>query len=140
MLEAETQTIETISVDGLLTEVHSLQLDGWRLVQILCIAQPDAYELTYSFGGGFALRSLRFTVGAKQPVPSITPHYPAAFLYENEIRDLFGVKLERIDLDWRGKVYDVEGDRPFAKAGLQLGSSERQTAAVVRPAAGEGQA
>ncbi|MEI6875855.1 MAG: NADH-quinone oxidoreductase subunit C, partial [Spirochaetota bacterium] len=58
------------------------------------------------------------------PVPSITPVFAGAYLYENEIRDLFGVAIERISVDWLGKVYDVDGDRPFSKIALTMTSSE----------------
>jgi ech hydrogenase subunit D len=134
MVEIETQSIDVIEVDDLLSQVDALKLDGWRLVQILCISLEDGYELNYSFGGGYAMRTLRLTIGLKDAVPSITPHYGAAFLYENEIRDLFGVRLERIDLDWRGKVFDVKGDKPFSKVSMRLASSERQSPP---PAAGK---
>jgi ech hydrogenase subunit D len=64
------------------------------------------------------MRTLRFRAAAGEPVASITPIYPAAFLYENEIRDLFGVAIERIAADWQGAVFDVAGGdsgAPFSK-------------------------
>jgi ech hydrogenase subunit D len=125
VVEHEIQTVDEVGAEALAAEVDALKLDHWRLVQILCVAGEDSYELDYSFGGGYAMRTLRVTVGARDPVPSITPFYPAAFLYENEIRDLFGVRIERIGLDWEGKVYDVAKDRPFSKVKLHLSSSER---------------
>lgn len=125
MVEHEIQTVDEVGAEALTAEVDALKLDHWRLVQVLCVAGEDGYELDYSFGGGYAMRTLRVTVGARDPVPSITPFYPAAFLYENEIRDLFGVRIERIGLDWEGKVYDVAKDRPFSKVKLHLSSSER---------------
>ena len=130
MVEQETQTVEDLGADELPTTADGLRLDGWRLVQILCVSRPDGYELDYSFGGGYALQTFRVNIGLKDPVPSITPYYGAAFLYENEIRDLFGVRIERIEPDWRGKVFDVEGDKPFAKASVPITSSERPQAPV----------
>jgi ech hydrogenase subunit D len=125
MLERETQTVEEIGAEELPPMADALKLDGWRLVQILCVARTDGYELQYSFGGGYALRTLKLNIGPKEAVPSITPYYGAAFLYENEIRDLFGARIERIAPDWEGKVFDVEGTTPFSKLSIPLMSSER---------------
>jgi ech hydrogenase subunit D len=124
MTEKETQSIIPIEIQLLLTEVDALRSAGWRLVQILCISSAEGAELSYSFGLGLEMRSLRIVVPAETPLPSITSLYPAAFLYENEIRDLFGVRIERIRADWEGKVYDVAKDKPFSKVTIRPLSSE----------------
>jgi ech hydrogenase subunit D len=124
MTEKETQSIIPIEIQLLLTEVDALRSAGWRLVQILCISSAEGAELSYSFGLGLEMRSLRIAVPAETPLPSITSLYPAAFLYENEIRDLFGVRIERIRADWEGKVYDVAKDKPFSKVTIRPLSSE----------------
>ena len=38
-------------------------------------------------------------------VPSITGVYPAAFVFENESHDLFGVSFEGISIDFGGEFY-----------------------------------
>jgi ech hydrogenase subunit D len=124
MTEKETQSIAPIEVGALLVEVDALRSAGWRLVQILCIGGAAGAELSYSFGLGLEMRSLRLEVAAEASLPSITSLYPGAFLYENEIRDLFGVRIERIRSDWEGRVYDVAKDRPFSKVTVQAISSE----------------
>jgi ech hydrogenase subunit D len=124
MTEKETQSIIPIEIGPLLTEVDALRSAGWRIVQILCVASTEGAEISYSFGLGLEMRSLRVVVPAETPLPSITSLYPGAFLYENEIRDLFGVRIERIRADWEGKVYDVAKDKPFSKVTVQAISSE----------------
>jgi ech hydrogenase subunit D len=124
MSDMEVQKIQEIELPKLLSEVDQLRLANWRLVQILCIGQASGAELSYSFGLGLEMRSLRVTVAEGTSVPSITALYPAAFLYENEIRDLFGVAIERIAGDWLGKVYDVAKDSPFKKVTVSPMSSE----------------
>ena len=124
MSDREVQKIIEIESSKLLSEVDQLRSANWRLVQILCIGQQGGFELTYSFGLGLEMRSLRFTASEGTSVPSITALYPAAFLYENEIRDLFGVAIERIAGDWLGKVYDVAKDTPFKKVTVSPMSSE----------------
>jgi len=116
--------VSTVEASGLLAEVDAFRNADWRIVQVLCVARPDGAEITYSFGKGLELRSLRIVAPARGAVPSITSLYPGAFLYENEIRDLYGVRVERIRSDWEGKVLDVAGDRPFSKVRIDPVSSE----------------
>jgi ech hydrogenase subunit D len=128
MTEKETQTIVPIDSGSLLVEVDALRAAGWRLVQVLCIGEADGAELSYSFGLELEMRSLRLKVPAGASLPSVTSLYPGAFLYENEIRDLFGVRIERIRSDWEGRVYDVAGGenerKPFSKVTVRATSSE----------------
>jgi ech hydrogenase subunit D len=130
MIEKEVQSIDAVEVSRLLNEVDALRGAGWRLVQVLAVADAEGVELTYSFGLSLALKGLRMRVPAGAAVPSITALYPAAFLYENEIRDLFGVDIERIAGDWMGKVYDVAGDKPFSKVTIKAISSEQGVASA----------
>jgi ech hydrogenase subunit D len=46
-------------------------------------------------------------------VPSISATYLAAFAYENELQDLFGMKVEGLVLDFKGKFYRKRHDAPF---------------------------
>jgi ech hydrogenase subunit D len=128
MTDLAKQSIIETRIEALLPEIDALRNSLWRLVQILCIGGPDGAEISYSFGLGLEMRSLRIKVPAETPLPSITTLYPAAFLYENEIRDLFGVRIERIGADWEGKVYDVAKDRPFSKVTIKAMSSEEPMA------------
>jgi ech hydrogenase subunit D len=134
MTGKETQSIVPIAIGDLLVEVDSLRSAGWRLVQILCIGTAEGVELSYSFGLELELKSLRIIVPASTTLPSITSLYPGAFLYENEIRDLFGVKIERIRADWEGRVYDTAegpgGRKPFSKVTVKAVSSEEPSASV----------
>jgi ech hydrogenase subunit D len=124
MSEKEVQIVDEIEPGRLLAEVDAFRSSGWRIVQILCVSSAGGCELTYSFGLALEMRSLRFFAAAETAVPSVTALYPAAFLYENEIRDLFGVRIERIGADWLGKMFDVAGDRPFSKVKIAGPRSE----------------
>ncbi len=116
--------IREIGIPEILGEVDRLRSEGWRLVQLLAAALGDGTEITYTFGLGLETRSLRIRPKAEEAVPSITSLYPGAFLYENEIRDLFGARIERIRADWEGKVLDVARERPFSKVKVEAISSE----------------
>jgi ech hydrogenase subunit D len=118
MTEQEVQSIQEIEAATLLTEVDIMRRSEWRLIQILCVSSPAGTELSYSFGLGLAMKSLRFRVAPDEAVPSITGLFSAAFLYENEIRDMFGLKIERIRADWEGRVLDVACEAPFRKVSV----------------------
>lgn len=117
-------SIEAIGPEELLAKADALKSQGWRLIQILAISVAEGVELSYSFGFGHEMRVFRFVAATGAPVPSLTPIYVAAFLYENEIRDLFGVAVERIAVDWLGKTYDVAEPGRFDKLRLTMTSSE----------------
>ncbi|MFZ4617238.1 MAG: NADH-quinone oxidoreductase subunit C [Rectinemataceae bacterium] len=116
--------VETIEAASLLQRVSALRAGGWRLVQILGISTDATIELSYSFGLRHEMRVFRFNAEPEVSVPSITPAFPGAYLYENELRDLFGVQIQCISVDWLGKVYDVAADRPFSRIKVALPSSE----------------
>ena len=118
MSDQEMQSIVEISVERLLPEVDALRSAGWRIVQILCVSSAGGNELSYSFGSGLEMRSLRIRLPAEAPaaeskVPSITALYPAAFLYENEMHDLFGLTVDGMAVDFKGTFYKTAVKYPF---------------------------
>ena len=46
-------------------------------------------------------------------VRSITPVYWAAFVYENEVHDLFGVEFEDSKLDYKGNFFRMSAKTPW---------------------------
>jgi ech hydrogenase subunit D len=46
-------------------------------------------------------------------VPSISPIYGCAILYENEIHDLFNVKVDGLTVDFHGNFYKTAIKFPF---------------------------
>ena len=110
-------TIEPITVVEFMPQVLRFKRDGWHVVQLCAARLPDGCELSYSFGKGYDMRTLRLTVGDSEVVPSITQAFPGAFLQENEAAELFGVRIENIDGDYHGKLYRIAGETPFKQKG-----------------------
>ena len=48
-------------------------------------------------------------------VYSVTEFYPYAFLYENEMKELFGVNVQMVNLDYQNKLYRINEETPFIK-------------------------
>ena len=108
------QTFETVPVETLLERVRTFREQGWRLVQISATRLPDQLELTYSFDLGNRLANLRLALPGDAPkVPSVSSVYWCAFLYENELHDLFNLQVSGLALDYHGHFYKTAVKFPF---------------------------
>lgn len=123
------QIFEPISVGQLLERVSSLRKLGYRLVQINATTLAEHLELTYSFDLDSALVNLRLQVPRETArVPSISSIYWAAFIYENEMHDLFKLDVDGMAVDFGGKFYNTAVKYPF-------GSTKAPAKPAVAPAA-----
>jgi ech hydrogenase subunit D len=111
---SEPQEIIAIGKNDLVGRVAHLFAEGYRLVQIGCSTLQSGYELNYSFDKDYRFKNLRMTVAPDEEVPSISVIYPNAFLYENEIHDLFGLLVKDIAIDYGGSLYRTAIKTPFS--------------------------
>ena len=126
----EEQPIIPVTPDRLVAEVQTLKNDTWRLVQIGVTNVGDTVEVNYSFDRELQFRNLRITLPqASARLPSISGVYFCAFLYENEIHDLFGISFDGLVLDFKGTLYKTATPFPFAGA-----SAPAVTTAAATPA------
>ena len=125
MITTTDQTFETIPIAALLDKAGAMRKEGYRLVQIGATRLPEHVELTYSFDRDLRLANLRLQVPAAEArVPSISSVFWCAFLYENELHDLFNLQVEGMAVDFHGHLYETSVKFPF-------GSTK---APVVKPA------
>lgn len=108
------QTIKMISPNDLMSETLHLKSEGYRLVAITC-TNKDGMELSYSFDKDYDLLHLRFVTNVEDEISSISIIYPFAFLYENEIKELFGVPIKNISIDFNNSLYKIPVKTPFGK-------------------------
>lgn len=116
------QTIKMISAGELLAETLRIKNDGYRLVAITCtsiggIEANSSMELSYSFDKDYELVTLRLIIDTEEAITSISIMYPYSFLYENEIKELFGVKIKDISIDFNNTLYKIPVATPFQKKG-----------------------
>ena len=111
----EEQPIRSIEPNALIENAGGFHKQGYRFVQV-CATKLDenAYELTYSFDKDYKLENLRVTITPDIVLPSITEVYKGAFLYENEITELFGLKFKGMNVDYNGHFYKKKMERPFS--------------------------
>lgn len=131
----EEQPILPVAVDRLVAEVQALRDQGWRLVQIGVTTLPTCFEVNYSFDRALAFRNLRLTVPAAQArLPSVSGVYWCAFLYENEIHDLFGIAFDGLALDFKGHLYQTAIPFPFSQAQVPAPAPAKPAPAAAAPA------
>ena len=115
---SEPQEIIPIEKDALLGAVSDMFAQGYRMVQIGCTTLENAYELNYSFDKDYHFKNLRVTAQREDEIQSISVIYPNAFLYENEIHDLFGIKIKNMSVDYKGAFYRTTIKVPFSIGNL----------------------
>jgi ech hydrogenase subunit D len=109
----EEQEMVSIDKKELVGAAAELQASGYRLVQICCTTLADSYEMNYSFDRDYRFKNLRFMVKTGEEIQSISCIYWNAFLYENEMHDLFGIPITNIAIDYRGTLYRTRIPSPF---------------------------
>jgi len=127
---SEPQENTPIGKNDLVGMVAQLFAEGYRLVQIGCSTLPGAYELNYSFDKDYRFKNLRITAPPGEEIPSISVIYPNAFLYENEIHDLFGVVIKNIAIDYRGTLYRTTVKVPFSVENVKFSEPPKPKAAA----------
>lgn len=136
----EEQPIEIVARDALLERVKALAADGWRLVQISCVpGEPRLVD--YSFDKDYRFLGLRIELGpAEDTLPSVSAIYLAAFVYENELHDLFGLNIEGIAVDYKGHFYRLKGKPEWHPAAAPKPATAETPKPVANPDAAAGEA
>jgi len=125
---SEPQEITPIGKSDLVGMVARFFAEGYRLVQIGCSTLEKGYEVNYSFDKEYRFENLRVTVESGEEIPSISAVYGNAFLYENEIHDLFGVVINNINIDYGGTLYRTAIKTPFSVENVKLPEPPKQKA------------
>jgi ech hydrogenase subunit D len=106
------QTFITVEAAELTDKIVRLKAEGYRLVQMSCTT-TDGFDIIYGFDKDGDLLSYRINISKDTEITSISSIFFPAFLYENEMKDLFGVKIRDIALDYQGKFYKLAKKTPF---------------------------
>lgn len=105
--------IVDMEASELLAKVRGLKKEGYRLGQACATKVSEGFEIVYSFDKDHELTNLRITVPEEEEVQSITGDYWCAFIYENEMHDLFGIKIVNNELDYGGHFFTVSEPTPW---------------------------
>lgn len=107
------QSFEESAPENIPETAVRLRNEGYRMVQICAIPATGKNDLVYSFDKDMKLLNLKTSVPFGQSIGSITSTYWSAFVYENEIHDLFGVEFTDSQLDYKGNFFRVSKETPW---------------------------
>lgn len=111
-----TTTFVETPLSDLLMRVQTLKHDGIRFVQ-MCAEKDsqDNIDLLYTFYDETMENALNLVVPLRpgDKVPSIQEMYFAAFSYENETHDLYGVRFANMKLDFGGHFFNLAAESPM---------------------------
>lgn len=111
------QNLTEIQPDSLIGAVAIKRAAGYRFVTMTCSDLGDAYDLFYHFDKELILEHLRLRLPKDGALPSISSVYFSAVLVENEIKDLFGIEITGLVLDYQGRFILADGapKKPFSR-------------------------
>lgn len=99
------QNLVEIEVDQLVAVAHEMMDSGYRFVTLTCVTLSDnMVDITYHFDKDYELKNYRIKVSRDSEIPSISGVYFCALLVENEIHELFGVKVKDMAIDYAGHL------------------------------------
>lgn len=101
-------TITNIEFGNLLHEVTHKKKQGYRFVTMTCLNAGDGYDILYHFDRKYQLCTLRLHIAQGRELPSISGIFFASLLIENEIKDMFGIQIEDLAIDYGGRLLLTE--------------------------------
>lgn len=102
----------------LLFEARNLRFENFRFVTATCIDTNDGhFDIIYHFDKKLTLKSLRIRIQKGKKISSISSIYSCSFLAENEMKEMFGVNIIDMQIDYGGRMLlcDSEITAPLAK-------------------------
>jgi ech hydrogenase subunit D len=146
------QSIQVIETGALIENCQREKQAGRRLCHITCCKigtenlgegelskHPGEIEISYGLDRDFDMVVFRVYVKTETAVPSVTPLFAGAFLYENEINELYGTNIQGIVPDFRGNFYQVGEKRHFNPATVASESGMARVLPRIPPIAGKEQ-
>ena len=107
-------TYTEVSIEGLPALAARMQAEGARFVQVLAVNTESGIDVQYTFMQDGCLNNFTIKgVRKEMPIPSITDRFIAAFVFENEIHDLFGLDIRNIAIDFKGHFYATAVKEPM---------------------------
>jgi len=114
-MAAYQDTFTSIPLSELATLAQSKKDEGARFINLHAATVADGFVLTYTFTGNETVTdNYQVHVTADDVVPAISPLFLAAFVFENEVHDLFGINIEGIAVDFKGDFYQISIETPMA--------------------------
>ena len=120
-----------LPLENLHEQAAVMKGEKWRFIQTHAVYTDDGVDLYYSFMKDGVVRNYRLKgVQKGMPVPSITDLFLAAFVFENEARELFGIDLRDIAIDFGGNMYTLAETEPMTYLSPELAAAKAKARAA----------
>ena len=129
-----------------LEQAHDLAVQmkerGARFIQVHAVNCEGSCDLYYSYMEDGAVHNYKVVgITPDMPVQSITDVFLAAFVFENEARELFGIDMRDVAIDFGGHMYDLAETAPMTYISPeQKAAREKARKAAAAKAAKEAEA
>ncbi len=121
-----------IELSELLELANKKHEQNYRFVQMLCVTTDKGIDALYTFMKGNDIEN--YTIKAinteTTSVPSISHLFLAAFPFENEAHDLFGLNVTDIAIDFMGDFYMVAMDKPMTVISPEVRAAKLKAAKI----------
>lgn len=125
----DAQTFQQVGAEEIVDKAQALVKEGYRLIQLCCTKTPAVMDLVYTFEKeNLDALNFRMPVNVGDTIASISETCHTAFLYENEIHDLYGVNFSGMIIDFQGTLYQTAVKQAFSMVGSDslVGSDNNQ--------------
>lgn len=132
-----TTSFVDLPLEELLTRVQTLKHEGIRFVQMCAETTERGIDLLYTFYDETTQNALNlcvYGIDESSRVPSIQGLYFAAFSYENEAHDLYGVRFVNMKLVFGGHFFNLATSEPMTIITPEM-KAEREKLAKKKAAA-----
>lgn len=132
-----TTSFVDLPLEELLTRVQTLKHEGIRFVQMCAETTERGIDLLYTFYDETTQNALNlcvYGIDESSRVSSIQGLYFAAFSYENEAHDLYGVRFVNMKLDFGGHFFNLATSEPMTIITPEM-KAEREKLAKKKAAA-----
>lgn len=117
------ENLVEITSDQLLAEVQKAKYEGYRLITATSVDNgDDTIDIIYHFDKDYGMRNYKITVKKGESVPSVSKIFFCALLVENEMKELFGINITDIVVDYGGHMLlsDEELASPFLRQQITI--------------------
>lgn len=104
-----------ITISDIKNEAKKRLDDNWAFVQLMALKTSRSYDLIYTYRKDNILENIVIKdIKQDEPIESITDYYFQAFVFENEINDLYGLNVVNIAIDFKGNFFKTKIKHPMS--------------------------
>jgi Ni,Fe-hydrogenase III component G len=117
------ENLVDITIDQLLAETSKCKYQGYRFITATCADNgDDTIDVLYHFDKDYEMKHYKVNVKKGDEVPSISRIYFCSVLVENEMKELFGLNVTNMALDFGGHMLlsEEELDSPMLRRQITI--------------------